>query len=200
MKKGLCNRSAHEGEAFWPFVCHSARSGKSKTPSKARWQGRRAGRLCQGHEHVPEVKSAACTRLQRDSFSSGSSSAICPFTAALRTGEGLKVSTRRGLIGTSTPVRGLRPRRSRLLRTERGQRTAASPPRRQRGQRQSLPVPFRKFPWLRRAKASDRSINGVEEIRSCCGFAVAGRSGRGPDARGILLILPLLAAHIGKQS
>lgn len=40
-----------------------------------------------------------------------------PLTEAMRTGEGLNVSTRRGLIGTSIPVRGLRPIRSRLDRT-----------------------------------------------------------------------------------
>ena len=40
-----------------------------------------------------------------------------PLTEAMRTGEGLNVSTRRGLIGTSIPVRGLRPIRSRLERT-----------------------------------------------------------------------------------
>ena len=49
---------------------------------------------------------------------SRSASASFPLTEAMRTGEGLNVSTRRGLIGTSIPVLGLRPIRSRFDRTE----------------------------------------------------------------------------------
>src|SRR5664280_2806848 len=56
----------------------------------------------------------ASTLQSADDVSFGGS----PLTQADSTGEGLKVSTRRDLIGASTPVRGLRPIRSRLARTE----------------------------------------------------------------------------------
>jgi hypothetical protein len=49
---------------------------------------------------------------------SGSCGRAVPLMLAVKTGEGLKVSTRLGVIGTSTPVLGLRPIRSRLQRTE----------------------------------------------------------------------------------
>jgi len=62
-----------------------------------------------GRSGPPSVEAAAVA-----SASPGAPSARCGFRTPLRTWLGLKVSTRRALIGMGSPVCGFRPTRSRL--------------------------------------------------------------------------------------
>src|ERR1019366_4159225 len=83
------------------------------------WWGSAAFPWCPGKGEEPELAH------------SSSSAMVSPLTRATSTGDGLKVTTLRGVIGASTPVLGLRPTRprfERILKPPKDRGFTGSPP------------------------------------------------------------------------